>query len=168
MNKNRTITAAVLLTCTLAAGVTAVSAAPAFFPGTKSSPQVASAIPASAATPAISAETREQLARQWAEAWKSRDGKLRFVIMSGKLQEEYRSRQALETGDADNDVIRWSSPWVEEYTIATEEDTVLITYQYTDSSGNRYEGSERLSFGAEKGQTVVTGCETLEEMKQLS
>ncbi|WP_150275486.1 hypothetical protein [Paenibacillus tepidiphilus] len=167
MNRNHKISAALLLTFALAAGITAVSAAPAALSGSSRSPQVAEAVTTVHDGEVISDGIKEQLALQWAEAWKTRDGQQRLEIMSGKLQEEYRNLQALETGDPDNNVIRWSSPWVVDYTVQSEGDTSLITYRYTDSTGTRYEGRERLSYGEENGQAVIIQSETIEEMKQL-
>lgn len=110
----------------------------------------------------------QDLARQWADAWSSRDGSKRYEIMSAAMRKEYRAEQQRTTGDAMNNVIRWSSPWVDGYIIEAKEERILITYLYKDSTGSQYKGTEWLSFGTESGKTVVTGCETWTEMEPFS
>lgn len=107
----------------------------------------------------------KELSRQWAEAWRSRDGSKRYEIMSSTMQTEYRAEQQRVTGDPLNNVIRWSSPWVDGYGIELRGERVLITYLYKDSTGSEYKGTEWLSFGEESGKTVVTGCETEVELE---
>jgi hypothetical protein len=105
-----------------------------------------------------------------ANAWDTRDGKLRWEIMSAEMQSVFRKQQEETSGNPDNYVIRWSSPWVDNYDIDMDGDEAVITYWYTDSTGNKYKSAERLFFGGENGRTVVTGCKTegdLELIKHL-
>ncbi|MDO3408617.1 M56 family metallopeptidase [Saccharibacillus sp. CPCC 101409] len=123
-------------------------------------------IPADAAL-SISSEQKNELARTWAEGWKTRDGSLRIAIMSSDLLQEFRSSQLRENGDADSTAIRWSSPWVDDYAILPDGQNRVIKYIYKDSAEKIYISTERLTFGPENGQVVITGCESLEELQML-
>ncbi|WP_051280748.1 M56 family metallopeptidase [Anaerovorax odorimutans] len=104
------------------------------------------------------------LAHIWAEAWCTRDGKMRYDIMSEKMQEDFRSQQF----SPDNFVIRWSSPWVVSYDIALKKENAVITYYYTDSTGSLYKGVECITFSKENGRIVVTNCKTQIDMEEYS
>ena len=112
--------------------------------------------------------TKENMADTWANAWRTRDGKPRYEIMSSSMQSEFRAQQKDINGNADNFVIRWSSPWVDDYDIKMEDGQAVITYWYTDSTGSKYKGVERLTFGEENGRTVVTSCTTEIEMQEVT
>jgi len=112
------------------------------------------------------ANIKREMALKWAEAWKSRDGSVRYEIMSTPMQSEFRAQQEAMNGDSQNYVIRWSSPWVDSYTVEPDGERTLITYTYTDSTGSQYKGTEWLSYGEENGRIVVTDCETGIEMEQ--
>lgn len=102
------------------------------------------------------------LALIWADAWKTRDGRARYEVMSRNLQADFRAQQEAQG----NYVIRWSSPWVTKYTATLDGDQAILTYWYTDSTASTYKGVERLSFGTENGRTVVTGCRTEADMEE--
>jgi hypothetical protein len=107
------------------------------------------------------------LALIWAEAWSTRDGRARYQIMDSKMQSDFRSQQEKVNGDANNFVIRWSSPWVVKYDVALDGDQAVITYWYTDSTASTYKGVERLSFGNESGRMVVTDSKTEVDMEVI-
>ena len=96
-----------------------------------------------------------EVADKWAETWESRDGKARFELMSSEMQKDFYDEQLRNNGEDGIWIIRWSSPWVESYDIHLEGEQAVITYKYTDSTGAKYEGIERLSFGAENGKLLV-------------
>lgn len=105
----------------------------------------------------------------WANAWQTRDGRGRYEIMSSEMQREFRAQQC--SPDDPNVIyysIRWSSPWVVSYHVALEGDEDAVTYYYTDSTGVKYKGVERLSFGEENGRMVVTNCKTELDMVEYS
>ena len=105
----------------------------------------------------------------WADAWKTRDGRGRYEIMSKQMQSEFREQQC--SPDDPNVIyyaIRWSSPWVVCYHVALEGDEDVITYWYRDSIPMNYKGIERLSFGEENGRMVVTDCITELDMVECS
>lgn len=101
------------------------------------------------------------LAEIWASAWKSRDGKLRYAIMSKDMREDFVKN--LET--VDNELvwsIRWSSPWVLDYTIEMGEDSATIYYVYTDSTTAKYTSQENITFSMEDGKQVVSSAHNSE------
>lgn len=102
-------------------------------------------------------DTQEyKLADIWAQAWMTRDGKSRYDIMGAEMRAAFEEQQREMSGSGgDPWVIRWSSPWVTSYTIDLQDNTALITYQYTDSTAAVYEGYEKITFGKEDGQLVV-------------
>jgi beta-lactamase regulating signal transducer with metallopeptidase domain len=104
------------------------------------------------------------LALIWADAWKTRDGKGRYEIMSSQMQADFRAQQELQSGKLIF-VIRGSSPWVVSYDVALDGEQAVVTYWYADSGLETYKGVERLTFGEENGRIVVTGCKTEIEME---
>lgn len=109
-------------------------------------------------------DEKYNLALIWADAWSTRDGRARYEIMDSKLQADFRSQQ----DSSDPYVIRWSSPWVVSYHVALDGNQAVVTYRYTDSTATTYKGVERLSFGSEKGRTVVTDCKTEVDMEEYA
>ncbi|WP_310832203.1 hypothetical protein [Paenibacillus pedocola] len=162
--------AGILLVIALVTGMTAVirASADSSPDGNKMFGTTPFIYTAETADDAVQNEQTYKLALQWAEAWKTRDGKLRLEIMSSSMQKEFRQQQKAATGDANNTVIRWSSPWVVSYIAESDAEEALITYRYTDSTGSQYLGTERLSFGEENGRTVVNSSKTEIEMKPYS
>jgi bla regulator protein BlaR1 len=104
---------------------------------------------------------KSNLALIWAEAWRTRNGKTRYEIMSSKMQADFLAQQLPPV----NFVIRWSSPWVVRYDVAMDGGQAVVTYWYMDSIPSTYKGVERLTFGEENGRTVVTGCKTETDME---
>ena len=104
------------------------------------------------------------LALIWADAWKTRDGKGRYEIMSKQMQTDFQAQQGFQSGKLIF-AIRGSSPWVVSYDVAMDGDQAVITYWYADSGLETYKGVERLTFGEENGRTVVTGCKTEIDME---
>ena len=98
------------------------------------------------------------LAEIWASARQSRDGKLRYAIMSEDMRKEFL--KTLETVDGE---IVWSigtsSPWVVDYTIEKGENSAVIYYVYTDSTGAKYTSQENITFGTEGEKQVVTSAQ---------
>lgn len=111
-------------------------------------------------------EEKQNMALTWAMAWKTRDGKSRYEIMGNDMRSEFLAQQEYVNGDPANFVIRWSSPWVEDYEVVIEDEQAIITYWYADSTGSKYKGRERLTFGEEQGRTVVTDCKMELEMEE--
>jgi len=85
------------------------------------------------------------LALIWADAWKTRDGKGRYEIMSSQMQADFRAQQEFQGKLIF--AIRGSSPWVVSYDVALDGDQAVITYWYADSGLETYKGVERLTFG---------------------
>src|SRR5450756_2429957 len=71
------------------------------------------------------------LALIWADAWKTRDGKGRYEIMSKQMQTDFRAQQEFQGKLIF--AIRGSSPWVVSYDVAMDGDQAVITYWYADS-----------------------------------
>ncbi|MDD3765936.1 MAG: hypothetical protein PHF89_01955 [Eubacteriales bacterium] len=99
------------------------------------------------------------LAEIWASARQSRDGKLRYAIMSEDVREDFI--KTLETVDGE---VVWSigtsSPWVVDYTIEKGENSAVIYYVYTDSTGAKYTTQENITFGMEGEKQVVTSTQS--------
>ena len=64
-------------------------------------------------------------------------------------------------------VIRWSSPWVESFDIYADGNTAIITYYYTDSTGERHTGEETVKTGEKNGKTVVVEAVLSDKMKKM-
>jgi len=103
------------------------------------------------------------MANKWAEAWKTRDGNLRYNIMSEKMKKEFETNQGTDNGKIIMS-IRWSSPWVESYTVNVNEETdsAKICYIMTDSGGDYCIMWDYLSFSynAGKNKPEVIACNT--------
>lgn len=100
------------------------------------------------------------LAEIWAESLKTRDGKPRYEIMSEELKENFIEKQKQRAGGENwNYNIGGSSPWVEDYEIAVEENTASIRYLLADSIPQYYEHTETLTIGEEDGKLVVINVE---------
>ena len=92
----------------------------------------------------------------WAEAWKERDGSMRYPMMSQEEKERYLAQQKLDDGTYAR-TIGWSSPWVVEYWVEKEqEDSTCIHYiGNTSDPGREYAWEEELEFGWENSERVV-------------
>ena len=83
--------------------------------------------------PVFAQTTIYDMAKTWAEAWQMRNGQQRYDMMSDAMKQKFKKEQ----GD-NNMSIGWSSPWVESYTIKTENTNAEICYIMTDSTGEYY------------------------------
>jgi|GEM_PF-2000583 len=109
------------------------------------------------ANPSVSSDEEEKMhiAQVWAEALKLRDGKLRYELMSENMKERFIAQQKGQQGEDWNFTIGGSSPWVVDYEITIQGEQATILYHLTDSSGEKYERTEILTFGWENKQLVV-------------
>ncbi|AOY77026.1 M56 family metallopeptidase [Clostridium formicaceticum] len=94
------------------------------------------------------------MAEIWAEGLKTRDGKLRYEIMSEDMKEKFIVEQKAGSEEWYYN-IGYSSPWVVNYEIEVEGDTANIIYYMTDSDGEIYEKTEIITFGKENNQFVI-------------
>ncbi len=97
----------------------------------------------------------EKLAKVWANALKSRDGKQRFSIMSNKAKEKFKLEQSNQSGKEWNYTIGVSSPWVVDFEIKIKKGTATIIYLTETSEPAFYERQETIVFIYEDGQLVV-------------
>lgn len=90
---------------------------------------------------------KAELARTWAEALKTRDGKPRYDMMTEALQSAFTAEhaEAIAQGAAPYS-IGVSSPWTVAYDIHMQGNTAYITYYQTDSTGERTELGEEIVF----------------------
>ena len=95
------------------------------------------------------------MADNWANALETRDGKVRFDMMSEDCKAAFIEEQKAGLGDDWNYVIGWSSPWVVSYEVEAKEGTAIITYKMQDSTPQYYYMKELLRFGEENGEMVV-------------
>ena len=102
------------------------------------------------------AEQIRAMAEDWAKALESRDGKIRYAMMSQAEKESFIAEQKDALGEDWNYVIGWSSPWVVSYSVEAKEDTAIITYAMQDSSPSQYTMKELLQFDVENNKLVVT------------
>lgn len=95
------------------------------------------------------------MAEDWAKGLETRDGKIRYAMMSGAEKDAFIAEQKEMLGKDWNYVIGWSSPWVTAYSAEVKEDTAIITYTMQDSSPSQYTMKELLQFEVEQNQLVV-------------
>ncbi len=104
------------------------------------------------------------MANNWAEAWTSRDGELRYDMMSDKMKKEFEEKQGILENGKLNTSIRWSSPWVERYIIDVDEETETaeIKYVMADSGCGWYVMWDYIAFNYNeyKGEMEVVACNT--------
>lgn len=91
----------------------------------------------------------------WAEALKTRDGKLRYEIMSESMKGKFVAEQKQRSGEELNYNIGSSSPWVVNYAIDVQGNIATIIYHLADSGGGKYDQTEIITFGKENNQLVV-------------
>lgn len=103
---------------------------------------------------ALVAQVRD-MAEDWAKALETRDGKIRYAMMSKAEKEAFIAEQKSALGEDWNYVIGWSSPWVVSYSVEAKEDTAIITYTMQDSSPSQYTMKELLQFDVENNKLVV-------------
>jgi photosystem II stability/assembly factor-like uncharacterized protein len=92
------------------------------------------------------------LARRWAQAVKSRDGRAQYELLSESLKAELYDGYV-----SFNWVTGTSSPWVDRYTVTAGPDGAVIDYTWASSTGP--DGSSRvaLSFVRENGALRIGG-----------
>lgn len=107
-----------------------------------------------------------QMAGIWAEALRTRDGKPRYEIMSESMKAKFVAEQKQRAGEAWNYNIGYSSPWVVDYEIDVKENTASIIYHLTDSTGEKYDWIEIITFGKENNRLVI--IDALQVEKEIS
>lgn len=110
---------------------------------------------AAQADPALTEQIRS-MAADWAKALETRDGKIRYAMMSKTEKDAFVAEQKEMQGEDWNYVIGWSSPWVVAYSVEAKEDSAIITYTMQDSSPSQYTMKELLQFDVEENRLVVT------------
>ena len=101
-------------------------------------------------------EKIEELSIEWATALKTRDGKLRYEMMSEKAKEKFIQEQIVVSGESWNYVIGDSSPWVVSFEIQIEGMTATISYAMQTSEASNYSKIETIHFiEDEYGKIVV-------------
>ncbi len=97
-------------------------------------------------------EVMTEMVEKWAEAWKTRDGKPRYDMMSEKMKKDFEEKQGKT--DEGNLIysIRWSSPWVESYTVDVDEENenAEICYIMKTSHNDYYVMWDYIAFGFNK------------------
>jgi Antirepressor regulating drug resistance, predicted signal transduction N-terminal membrane component len=111
-------------------------------------------------------DEKQNMASLWGDALKTRDGMVRYEIMSAGMQKDFLAERGGMAGDPF--VIGQSSPWVQDFSVAMDGGDALVTYWYTESTGSTFKSVERLTFGEEDGRTVVAGCQTVTDMEEYS
>lgn len=99
----------------------------------------------------------------WADAFKSRNGKPRYDMMSAKAKEKFVQEQVNRSGEDWNYNIGFSSPWVIDYRSKVDGMKAVITYVTQTSEPAYYKTVEAVTFAKKKGKLVVDDYETLLE-----
>ncbi|WP_025025609.1 hypothetical protein [Caldalkalibacillus mannanilyticus] len=110
----------------------------------------------------------EALAKVWAYALQTRDGKPRFDMMSDQAKEKFIQEQIIRAGEDWNYNIGYSSPWVEEFKIEVNEWTATITYLTRTSEPAYYYSMETVTFAEEKDSYVVANYDTVIDAEKLT
>ncbi|WP_435166878.1 M56 family metallopeptidase [Paenibacillus glycanilyticus] len=105
----------------------------------------------------------ENMAADWANALKTRDGKPRYDMMSAKAKEKFIQEQVNRGGEDWNYNIGVSSPWVIDYRSKVDGMNAVITYVTLTSEPAYYKTVEAVTFVKKKGELVVDDYETLLE-----
>ena len=102
-------------------------------------------------------KTIANLAQDWANALKTRDGKPRYDMMTNQAKEKFKKQQILRYGDGKN----WnynigvSSPWVVDYEVKIEGMTATITYLTQTSDPTYFQTKEVVTFTMENVKTML-------------
>jgi beta-lactamase regulating signal transducer with metallopeptidase domain len=107
---------------------------------------------------------KTQLAGIWAEALRTRDGKPRYEIMSESMKAKFIAEQKHRAGEEWNYNIGYSSPWVVEYEIDVQGNTASIIYHLTDSTSEKYDWTEIITFGKENNRLVIIDALQVEKV----
>lgn len=110
-----------------------------------------------------SVNTIDELATAWANALITRDGEPRYEMMSEYMKEQFKQEQIVRSGENWNFNIGVSSPWVVDFEIKIDGSSASITYLTQTSEPASYKREERLAFGEENGEPVVTDYTTVYE-----
>lgn len=110
-----------------------------------------------------SVNTIDELATAWANALITRDGEPRYEMMSEYMKEQFKQEQIVRSGENWNFNIGVSSPWVVDFEIKIDGSSASITYLTQTSEPASYKREERLTFGEENGEPVVTDYTTVYE-----
>ncbi|WP_127492466.1 M56 family metallopeptidase [Paenibacillus glycanilyticus] len=105
----------------------------------------------------------ENMAADWANALKTRDGKPRYDMMSAKAREKFVQEQIIRGGEDWNYNIGVSSPWVIDYRSRIDGMNAVITYVTLTSEPAYYKTVEAVTFVKKKGKLVVDDYETVVE-----
>lgn len=104
-----------------------------------------------------------ELAKVWAHALVTRDGKPRYDIMTEDMQKAFVEYQKeYISGEDFNYVIGYSSPWTVSYNIVVCDNKAQITYFQTDSSQTVYSVTEEITFSEENGKLCVSACDEVQ------
>lgn len=100
--------------------------------------------------PVFAQTTIYDMAKTWADAWENRNGQQIYDMMSDDMKQKFKKEQY------DNDMsIGWSSPWIDSYTIKTENTTAEICYIMTDSTGEYYIKWDYIDFEKQNNEFKV-------------
>lgn len=99
------------------------------------------------------------LSKEWAESLKSRDGKIRFELMSKELKNKFIEGQKEQSGSGWNYNIGYLSPWVVDYNISIKGMKATINYTLKDSIPAEYSQKEIITFKEYNGKLVVDNVE---------
>ena len=100
------------------------------------------------------------LAKVWADGLQTRDGQLRYEMMSEEMKERFIQEQIVRSGENWNFNIGVSSPWVVDYEVEINGTTANITYVTKTSEPAYYNTIETITFGKENGTLVVVDYNT--------
>lgn len=104
-----------------------------------------------------------ELAKNWANSLKTRDGTQRFGMMTAKAKEKFIQEQKIRNGEDWNYIIGDSSPWVVDYMIEINGLQATITYKTETSEPNVYKTQEVLTFIKEDNALLVDDYQTIFE-----
>ncbi|HHW38037.1 MAG TPA: hypothetical protein GXX18_12465, partial [Bacillales bacterium] len=108
-----------------------------------------------------------ELSTIWAYALKTRDGKPRYAMMSGKAKEKFKQEQIIRSGENWNYNIGYSSPWVVDFEIVIDGMTATITYFTQTSIPEYYSTKEQLTFIKEDGKLLIDDYQYIFEDKLI-
>lgn len=98
------------------------------------------------------------ISQSWGNSLKTRNGKLRYDVMTKKMKETFRKQQE-EKGNPNGWNIGVSSPWVVSFDVTLGDKFALITYKTTTSDRQIYIFQERIGFTMEDGKLLVDSSE---------
>lgn len=96
------------------------------------------------------------VADTWAQALKSRDGKVRYQLIRPEMKDDYYQSLVSLYGEEHPWTIGVSSPYVVDYDIKENQTNAVITYTTATSDGQTYVYQEQLSFETDAQNTYVS------------